>query len=348
MTEVEIAASKSYSVLIEKGIHASSGRLIREKCGGEKLCIVCGDVVRGLYGPAVESGLTAVGYDVRVFTYPHGEQSKNADTYAALLNFMAENDLSRSDTVVALGGGVTGDLAGFAAATYMRGVKYVQMPTTLLAAIDSSVGGKTAIDLPAGKNLAGAFWQPELVLCDPVALDTLPADIFMDGCAEAVKYAVLAAPELLELLKTPRANIERIIELCVTIKRDFVQRDEFDVGERQKLNLGHTVGHAVEKLSNFSISHGKAVAIGLAVISRAAAENGDCAPAVAEKIGGALCALGLPTRTEYPAEVLVRAMLSDKKRSGGSINLIVPRDLGRCDIVATPVDALKSIIQKGL
>ena len=348
MTEVKVTASKSYSVLIEKGILASAGSLIREKCGGEKLCVVCGDVVRGLYGPAVENALSAAGYDVRTFTYPHGEQSKNADTYAALLNFMAENGLSRSDAVVALGGGVTGDLAGFAAATYMRGVKYVQIPTTLLAAIDSSVGGKTAIDLPAGKNLAGAFWQPELVLCDPAALETLPAEIFTDGCAEAVKYAVLAAPELLELLKEPKVNIGRIIERCITIKRDLVQCDEFDTGERQKLNLGHTVGHAVEKLSNFSISHGKAVAIGLAVISRAAAANGDCALETAERIEEALCTLGLPTRTEFPADALVRAMLSDKKRSGGSINLIVPHALGRCDIAATPVTALKSIIEKGL
>ncbi len=348
MTEVTVSASKTYKILIERGLISSAGALIREKCGGDKVCVVCGDTVRGLYGGTVEKALKDGDFQVVFFTYHHGERSKNMDTLSALLNFMAESGVTRADAIVALGGGVTGDLAGFAAATYMRGMKYVQIPTTLLAMIDSSVGGKTAVDLPAGKNLAGAFWQPELVLCDPAALDTLPDEIFADGCAEAVKYAVLSSPELLELLQKPKENIETVIEKCVSIKRDVVQRDEFDNGERQKLNLGHTVGHAVEKLSHFSVSHGSAVAIGLAVISRASAANGCCAPDTAERIVNALTALALPTKTEETAGALSNAMLSDKKRSGDRINLIVPRAVGHCEIMDMPVEGLAAYIEKGL
>ena len=348
MTEVIVSASKEYKVLIERGSLTKAGSVVRESCGGGRAMLVCGDTVRELYADGVKKSIEDAGYEAEVFSYPHGERSKNTETYVRLLNAMAGFRMSRADAVVALGGGVTGDLAGFAAATYMRGIKYVQIPTTLLAMIDSSVGGKTGIDLAEGKNLAGAFWQPSAVLCDPAALDTLPEYIFRDGCAEAVKYAVLAAPELLELLRAPRDNIEKIIETCVSIKRDFVCRDEFDTGQRQKLNLGHTVGHAVEKLSDFSVSHGRAVAAGLAVISRAAAANGDCGADTAEKIVSALEALGLPTGTDYSASALCRAMLSDKKRLGGTVNLIVPRELGRCDIAPTKVDALEAYIEKGL
>jgi 3-dehydroquinate synthase len=169
--------------------------------------------------------------------------------YVRLLNYMAENGITRSDIIVALGGGVTGDLAGFAAATYMRGIRYVQIPTTLLAMVDSSVGGKTAVDLPSGKNLAGAFWQPEMVLCDHSTLETLPRETFIDGCAEVVKYGILKDPEILSLVLEPERNIERIIEKCVTIKRDIVQEDERDNGKRTLLNLGHTAAHSIEKLS---------------------------------------------------------------------------------------------------
>lgn len=348
MTEVEVRASKTYRVLIGENLHRVSGELIRDTCGGTAACVVCGDAVDGLYADAVCGSLERSGYRAVKFVYPHGESSKNAGTYVAILNFLAENRLTRSDIICALGGGVTGDLAGFAAATYMRGVRYVQMPTTLLAMVDSSVGGKTGIDLDAGKNLAGAFWQPELVICDCGALATLPDDTFRDGCAEIVKYAVLRDPELLSMLDAPKANIERLVSRCVSIKRDFVTADEFDRGERQKLNLGHTVGHAVERLSNFSVSHGRAVATGLAVVVRAALAHGDCNADTAEAVLGALEKLGLPTKTSFTANQLSEIMLSDKKRSGGSINLIIPRALGDCGIETMPAPALKAYIEKGL
>ena len=282
--------------------------------------------------------------------FPAGEASKNGETYLSLLNFLAESHLTRSDLIVALGGGVVGDLAGFAAATYLRGIDFIQVPTTLLAAVDSSVGGKTAIDLPAGKNLAGAFCQPVLVLCDIDTLHTLPEDIFRDGCAEIIKYAILFSPELFTLLAQtglafPR---EEVISRCVELKRDVVTEDEFDRGLRMLLNLGHTFGHGVEAQSGFTVSHGKAVAIGTAIMARAAASRGLCSSADAEQMLSLLKLFGLPTSTEYAANQLVQSALSDKKRSADTVNLIVPYTIGDCRALPTPVSDLQSFLEAGL
>ena len=239
---------------------------------------------------------------------------------------------------------MVGDLAGFAAASYLRGIRFLQVPTTLLAAVDSSVGGKTAIDLPAGKNLAGAFCQPSLVLCDTDTLNSLPTDIFRDGCAEVIKYGVLYDPKLFAHLEEKGLAFDReaVITRCVELKRDVVMEDEFDTGARMKLNLGHTVGHGVEAKSHFALSHGKAVAIGMAIVSRAS-NCGDT-----PRILALLEKFGLPTRTDYSADDLFTYTLSDKKRSGGTVNLIIPRAIGDCDIVPTKVESLKSFIQAGL
>ena len=237
-----------------------------------------------------------------------------------------------------------GDLTGFAAATYLRGIRFVQIPTTLLAAVDSSVGGKTAIDLPAGKNLVGAFWQPSLVLCDTDTLTSLPQDIFIDGCAEVIKYGILYDEPFFSYLEStgPDFDREMVIARCVEMKRDVVMEDEFDTGARMKLNLGHTIGHGVEASSSFSLSHGKSVAIGMAIVSRAShcPDN--------SRIIGILKRFGLPTATQTNAETLFRYALSDKKRSGGTVNLIIPRAIGNCEIVSTPVEEILSFIEEGL
>jgi 3-dehydroquinate synthase len=263
---------------------------------------------------------------------------------------LAENQLTRTDCLVALGGGVVGDLTGFAAATYLRGIAYVQVPTTLLAAVDSSVGGKTAIDLSAGKNLVGAFCQPCLVLCDIDTLSTLPADIFRDGCAEVIKYGVLYDSDLLEHLTQygPDFCTEQVIARCVELKRDVVMEDEFDTGARMKLNLGHTLGHGIEALSEYRVSHGKAVAIGMCLVAKAAAVSGFSDTEVCNRITVAVERFGLPTATDYGADALFTAALSDKKRSGNQVNLIIPYDIGDCRI--TPMDLTKvpSFIQAGL
>ena len=282
--------------------------------------------------------------DAHIITVPQGEASKSFKILESVLKQMLEFGMGRGDLVIAVGGGVVGDLAGFAAASYLRGIRFIQVPTTLLAAVDSSVGGKTAIDLPAGKNLAGAFCQPSLVLCDTDTLNSLPLDIFRDGCAEVIKYGVLYDPKLFAHLEEKGLSFDReaVITRCVELKRDVVMEDEFDTGARMKLNLGHTVGHGVEAKSHFAISHGKAVAIGMAIVSRASA----CADT--PRIVALLEQFGLPTRTDYSADDLFTYTLSDKKRSGGTVNLIIPRAIGDCAITPTKVESLKSFIQAGL
>ena len=350
MKTITVSASRTYDIRIGHGLLAALGEAVRGLGKVEKVFLVSDTQVYPLYGGAAEASLKAAGYSVSSFVFPAGEESKNGETFLKLLNALAQAGLSRSDLLVALGGGVVGDLAGFAAACYLRGIRFVQIPTTLLAAVDSSVGGKTAIDLPAGKNLAGAFYQPSLVLCDLDALDTLPEDIFRDGCAEVIKYGVLYDPELFSQLEASGLDFDReaVIARCVALKRDVVMEDEKDTGSRMKLNLGHTFGHAVEAHSRFTLSHGKSVAIGLAIIARASASMGICSEADAARIVSVLKAFGLPVQTQYTAEALLPYLLSDKKRSGGTVNLILPEAIGRCVVSPTPVSQLQSILQAGL
>jgi len=350
MNTVTVSASKTYDILIGSGIIGSLGQAVRALGKAEKVCVVSEATVFPLYGETVRKSLEQAGFQVEAFVFPAGEASKNGQTYLSLLNFLAQKQLTRSDMIVALGGGVVGDLAGFAAATFLRGIRFIQIPTTLLAAVDSSVGGKTAIDLPAGKNLAGAFCQPSLVLCDTDALLTLPEDIFRDGCAEVIKYGVLYDPALFSHLEEKGLSFDReaVITRCVELKRDVVAEDEFDTGSRMKLNLGHTIGHGVEAVSDFSLSHGKSVAIGMAIIARAAVKNGMFSQADCDRLLHVLHIFGLPTATEYDPASLYAHALSDKKRSGGQVKLIVPRSIGRCDILSVPVEALNDWIKAGL
>lgn len=344
MNTVTVSASKTYDILIGKGLLNQLGEQVKKLGKAQNVCVVSESTVYPLYGKVVTESLENAGFSVVSFVFPAGEESKNGSVFLDLLNFLAENRLTRSDLIVALGGGVTGDLAGFAAASYLRGTRFVQVPTTLLAAVDSSVGGKTAIDLPAGKNLAGAFCQPSLVLCDTDTLNTLPADIFRDGCAEVIKYGILYDPVLFSHLEEKGLDFDReaVITRCVELKRDVVMEDEFDTGARMKLNLGHTIGHGVEAKSNFTLSHGKSVAIGMAIVARAS----NC-PDTA-RILSILRQFGLPTTTDDSAEDIFTYALSDKKRSGNTVKLILPNAIGDCSIVPTPVEQLKSFIQAGL
>lgn len=344
MKQITVQASRQYDVLIGSGLLDHLGRYTAELGGVKKVCIVSDSNVWPLYSQQARSGLEASHAEVFSFVFPAGEEQKNGSTYLDLLNALSQNQFTRSDIIVALGGGVVGDLAGFAAATYLRGIRYIQVPTTLLAAVDSSVGGKTAIDLPAGKNLAGAFWQPSLVLCDISTLNSLPEDIFRDGCAEVIKYGVLYDAALFRHLTDSGLAFDReaVIARCVELKRDVVAADEYDTGARMKLNLGHTVGHGIEACSGYRVSHGKAVAAGMAIIAR-----GTHCPD-AQKIIDCLNRFSLPTTTDYSPEALADFALMDKKRSGGTVRVIIPRSIGQCDIVVTPVEQLKSLIEEGL
>ena len=349
MKTVHIDASKSYDVRIGRGLLDDSGRQIAERVRCASAAVVADDTVYALYGERVCASLEAAGVRTVCYVFPHGEKSKNLLEYAKILNFLAENRVTRADALIALGGGVTGDLGGFAAATYLRGIPFVQLPTTLLAAVDSSVGGKTAVDLPAGKNLAGAFYQPELVLCDLDTLDSLPREIFLDGCAEVIKYAVLGSRELFALLADIPSGkgLEEVTARCVEMKRDFVQSDELDRGARQMLNLGHTFGHAVEASSRFTLSHGKSVAIGMAMILRAACSRGLCSAETRDAVIALLQRYGLPTECPYPADMLLGALSADKKIFGTRLNLVVPTDIGACRLLPVGVDELSGWLRDG-
>lgn len=350
MKTITVSASKKYDVKIGSGLLSSLGREAAQVCKVGTAAIVSDSTVWPLYGETAKASLEEAGFRVVHYVFPAGEESKNGGVYLSVLNFLAENQVTRSDCVVALGGGVVGDLSGFVAATFLRGIAYIQVPTTLLAAVDSSVGGKTAIDLDAGKNLAGAFCQPRLVLCDTDTLLSLPRDIFRDGCAEVIKYGVLYDPELFAHLEDRGLNFcrEDVIARCVEHKRNVVMEDEFDTGARQKLNLGHTVGHAIEAQSNFTVSHGKAVAIGMAIVSRAAVKYGICDLSARDRIRSVLETFGLPADTSCTAQQLFGSALSDKKRSGRTVTLVVPECIGSCILKPTPVEELKDFIEAGL
>ena len=349
MKTVTVSASRRYDILIERGLLRRAGELVRGVTNAGTVMLVSDDSVWPLYGETVQKSLVDAGFSVCRFVFPHGEGSKCAKTYLALLDALCENRLTRADAVVALGGGVVGDLTGFAASTYLRGIGFIQIPTTLLAAVDSSVGGKTAVDLPTGKNQAGSFYQPCIVICDPNTLETLPEEQYRCGCAEIIKYSMLGnAAFFEELYKTPvREQYEHVIEVCVQMKRDIVGADEYDLGRRRTLNLGHTFGHAVEQCSDFSLLHGEAVAIGMATVTRAAVKRGICGEETLARLLDILRRYGLPTETGYELDKLYEAELVDKKISGGKMHLIVPEKIGQVRMETIPVEALRDWMQDG-
>jgi 3-dehydroquinate synthase len=349
MKTITVNASKNYDVLIGSGLLDDAGTLIRKTVGGQSAAVIADNNVSALYGKRLADTLEKNNYHEAQYVFPNGESSKNAETFISILSFLADMKLSRTDVVVALGGGVTGDLAGFAAACYMRGINFVQIPTTLLAMVDSSVGGKTAINLSAGKNLAGAFYQPNLVLCDVSLLSTLTSGVFRDGCAEVIKYGVFADRALFESLKTcVNEHYESVIARCVEIKRDIVAEDEFENGSRKLLNLGHTVGHAIELLSNYRTPHGHAVAAGMAIVTRAAVRMDMCEIQSLSEITQILRQYNLPENTSYEADKLATACLSDKKRDGDNFTMIFPIEIGKCVLKKIPVGEMEAVIRLGL
>ena len=349
MRKITVSASRAYDIIIGSDLLDKAGQLASEVISPCRAVIVSDDTVAALYSERLITSLKAAGFSPEMIVIPHGEDSKSAENYIKILNFLAEIRLSRSDCLFALGGGVVGDLTGFIAATYLRGIGFIQIPTTLLSMVDSSVGGKTAINLDAGKNLVGAFYQPSLVICDYSTLATLPDGIFFDGCAEVIKYGIINDAPLFDKLKNPiMPQIEDIIENCVRNKRDIVNEDERDNGVRQFLNLGHTAGHAIEKCSNFEITHGSAVAIGTVIITRAAVKQGYCTEEALNEIISLFERYNLPTACPYDAKALSEVASADKKRAGAKINLVIPYGIGDCKLVSTPVDQLEAIFSKGI
>ncbi len=343
MITVEIHASRAYDVCIGSGLLSRAGELAASVLPRCRALILTDDNVAPLYADALAGSLQAAGFVPEVYVVPHGEGAKSLDVLGALLEHMAANHYTRTDALFALGGGVVGDLGGFCASIYLRGIAFVQVPTTLLAAVDSSVGGKTAINLGAGKNLAGAFYQPRLVICDTDTLGTLPPEILADGCAEIIKYGVIGDARLFGMLQDGMSpDSEQVIARCVQDKRDLVERDEFDTGARQLLNLGHTVAHAIEKLSGFEISHGTAVAMGMVQIMRAALAHGLCTQDDLDALMRLTKQLGLPTECPYDTAELAAAACSDKKRNGDTLTLVVPYGIGNSRLYKLPAADLQA------
>ena len=285
----------------------------------------------------------AAGFTVLQDYFLAGEHSKTFRNWERILRFFTENRVSRSDVVVALGGGVVGDMVGFAAACYQRGVDLVQIPTTLLAMIDSSVGGKTGVDLTAGKNLAGVFWQPAAVVADTALLSTLEPSVLADGMAEAVKYGMIADDALFASIERGEPVTADMIFACVDCKRRLVEADERDIGARQLLNFGHSFGHAIEKASGYAVGHGAAVAAGMVVACRLSETLGLCSAETTARLRAVLRACGLPDEPPYPPASLVDTLLLDKKRSGDGITFVFCERPGRCLLRRMPFDELRAL-----
>lgn len=349
MKTIHVHARKPYDVFIESGLlskmadHLAS---IKKPC---PMVIVTDDQVGKHYLHQVSASLSHAGFTVYHYVFSNGEASKNAEELIKIVEFCAEKHLTRSDLILALGGGVVGDMAGFAAATYLRGIDYVQVPTSLLAAVDSSVGGKTAVNLSAGKNLWGAFKQPIAVYCDPDTLQTLPHKEFINGCGEIIKYGMLDNPELLELLEaTPLTQypeaVKDIISACVQSKARIVAQDELEGSVRQLLNFGHTFAHGIEKVSQFKVHHGYAVAIGMALMTQGAVKVDGLDPKVADRFCKIIEAHDLPIDTDYDKEAILEAAKNDKKSHGSTINIIVPSSWGHSVIKEVSHEELRKYL----
>jgi 3-dehydroquinate synthase len=340
---IKVTASKSYQVIIGSDILGGTGERLLEILPKCKIAVITDDRVDKLYSKTLITSLENSGYQTIKFVFKAGEESKNLNTYGEILAFLAENGMTRTDAILALGGGVVGDMAGFASATYMRGIKYVQIPTTLLAQIDSSVGGKTAVDLPQGKNLVGAFCQPSLVLCDVDTLKTLPKEVYLEGMGEGVKYAVLDK-DVYKIL-SGNYDIEEFVYSCVDYKRRIVEADEFEGGKRKLLNFGHTPAHGIEKLSEFKIPHGNAVAMGVKIMLENSLRLGyidkeqtiELVSLIEKVIGKTYC--------PYKIEEVMKEALMDKKRSGDTISIMMAFGIGDVREIKVKIDEIGEYVK---
>ena len=326
---IPVRTSRPYEIKLGRGLLAKAGELIREVHRGTRALVVCDSNVSKLYAKTVSDSLVKAGYRVvSVLTFPAGEKHKTLVTVQHIYAALARGQFDRADVVVALGGGVTGDLAGYAAATWMRGIDFVQIPTSLLAQVDSSIGGKTGVDIPEGKNLVGAFWQPIRVIADIDALSTLPKEYVTDGMGEVIKSACIRDRELFELLEKDQAFspelLMEVVRRCMMVKCRVVENDERESGERKLLNFGHTLGHAIEKKMNYDgISHGCAVAVGMALLTDASEKAGLTESGTAKRLRALLHKFGLPTTSPVAVEDSLEAVKLDKKCVGGKVDLVL-------------------------
>ncbi len=340
MMTVGVRASKEYNVEIGDGIVSKLGEMTKAVCPKAiKALIVSETNVAALYLVAVKAQLEGSGLEVATYVFEAGEKSKNINEIAGMWNKMAEAGFTRTDIVVGLGGGVTTDMAGFAASTFLRGIDVIQVPTSLLAMVDASVGGKTGIDIPMGKNQVGAFWQPSLVLEDTSFLKTLPDEVFTEGMGEVTKYAFIMDEKLMDLLEKQNGNIrddaavlENVIGMCVSDKAEIINEDETDNGRRQILNFGHTAGHVIERDSGFTKPHGICVAKGMGIFMDACVKEGTLSAEDAKRMKDLLAMYKLPASDEITAEDIVKGAMNDKKKRGNTLSVILVNKIGKAEI----------------
>lgn len=336
----------SYDIVFERGLLSDVGKYVKRE--GRRLAVVTDDNVAKLYADGVVSSLEKAGYEVSLIVLPHGEKTKSFNTLPQIYAKLLQHKITRKDALVALGGGVIGDLTGFVAATYLRGIGFIQIPTSLLAQVDSSIGGKVAVDLPEGKNLVGAFWQPEQVLIDVNALSSLSEEFFTDGMAEVIKYGCIKDKKLFKTLadcggkKGLLPVIDDVIYRCCDIKREVVEKDEKDKGERMLLNFGHTYGHALEKFYDFEkLSHGMAVSVGMYAITKIAEEKGLTAKGAADEIARVAVMYGLPVEDSAPASEVVKGVVNDKKNLGDKLVAVLLKEIGESYLYPTTAEFFK-------
>ena len=339
---------RSYPIIIEKGLINRVSEEIRKVYKGKKIFIITDDNVNKYYGGKISEELKVSDFEVKLLSLKPGEETKNFNTLPIVYNELLDFNLTRSDLIIALGGGVIGDLAGFVASTYLRGVDFVQIPTSLLAQVDSSVGGKVAVDLDRGKNLVGSFYHPKCVLIDPDVLNTLEDRFFIDGMAEVIKYGCIKDKEFFDYLEKMENNkqlinnMEVVIHKCCDIKRQVVENDEKDKGERMLLNFGHTLGHAIEQYYNYTkYSHGEGVAIGMYVISKISEEKGLTKKGTSQRIKDILVKYNLPYELDVKIEETLEAINLDKKKLGNDLNIIILKEIGSSEIYKTTAEFLK-------
>lgn len=353
MRELEVnLANCGYKILIERNITKKIGSYLKENCSSKKIAVITDHNIKRLYGSGLVKDLADEGFETKVISIEPGEASKSLDTLKEVYKELAEFKLTRGDLIIAFGGGVVGDLAGFAASTYLRGIPYIQVPASLLAQVDSSIGGKVAVDLAQGKNLVGSFYHPKAVLIDPELLKTLDKNFFHDGLAEIIKYGCIRDESIIDELMNSK-NDEELLEMidsliykCCSIKKSLVEKDERDFGERMLLNFGHTLGHAIEKYFNYSkYTHGEAIAIGMAHITRNTEKLGLTQRGTEKRIKEVLNKFELPYETPLmEKESVENAVMLDKKSSGKSISLVIIESIGQGTVEKIGIDELENYI----
>jgi len=341
MKKVHVSAStKEYDVTVGREI--DYGSLLKEVHAPCKVMLVSDDTVFLLYGEKTVKSLEKEGFEVFTFVFTHGEKSKNLQTAEALMVEMIDKGITKTDLLAALGGGVVGDLTGFCAGVFLRGMEFVQFPTSLLAAVDSSVGGKTAVDLPNGKNMVGAFHQPIAVFCDVATFETLPPETYSDGMAEVIKYGIIYDSDFFGQIERREISDEDLVYRCVEIKAEVVKADEFDKGPRHILNFGHTLGHAIETLSGYTVGHGSGVAAGMAVVCAAVLPKEE-----KERVIHVIESYKLPIWKEYEISDLAGQAKADKKRHGDLIRVVLPETIGKVYLKDVTIAEWEEIIRQG-